>query len=67
MQKEEDTSYQIYTSDLLKGIFERLGGEVARRFGDYLTDRYTPEETRTAEEIIKNIKDKMNELSEVKK
>lgn len=50
---------------MLKAIFVRFGGEVNGRFCDFLT-RSTKVETRSADEIITGIKDKLNKkVSEV--
>ena len=51
-QKEE--AYRVYVTDALRAI---LGGEENARYKDWITP--PQEETRTAEEIIDHIKQKL--------
>lgn len=57
--------YQSYTSDLLKGLYEKLGGSVSGRYYDLIKDRYKAkpnEKQETAEQIIDRIKKKLGGL-----
>lgn len=62
-----DTAYRVYVTDALKVIAENTS-----RFngGSYMNARFTdiinpkPEETRTADEIITGITDKLRKLRE---
>lgn len=67
-RKEQlDKTYRIYITDALKVITENAsrfnGGNYMKiRFADIVNPK--PEETRTADEIITNITDKLRKLQE---
>ncbi|WP_302128720.1 hypothetical protein [Bacteroides congonensis] len=61
-ETDRDIAYRCYVTDTLKAILSRLGTELHTRYYDTL--RLRPEETRTADEIISNITDKLRELQE---
>ena len=60
-QKEE--AYKAYTSEIFCGIAKQLGLEVSMNYFQ-LIEQLKPqkEETRTADEIIGGIKDKLRQL-----
>ena len=57
--KHEDAehAYKVYMSDLIKGIFVGMGGTAEKRYVDLL--KPIKIETRTKEEIVSTIKEKM--------
>lgn len=57
--------FRVYVTDSLKGIFNGMGGKVNTRYYDIISGKGEAEETRTAEEIIGGIRDKLKEISEV--
>lgn len=61
-ETDRDMVYRIYVTDTLKAILSRLGVNLNMRYYDAL--RLKPEETRTADEIISNITDKLRKLQE---
>lgn len=64
-KEQQEKAYKMYITDALKIIAENTAKQVG---GSYLTARYAEmiepkkEETRTANEIIINIKDKLARL-----
>jgi len=56
---QEELSYRFYETELLRGIAKSLGLNVNMTYRDILEPK--KEETRTAGEIISNIKKKLNE------
>lgn len=62
-EKSEELSFKVYVTDSLKGIFKSMGGEVNMRYYDVISETKTEE--RTADEIVKGIRDKLNKISEV--
>ena len=56
-ETDRDMAYRIYVTDTLKAILSRLGVNLNMRYYDTL--RLKPEETRTADEIISNILDRV--------
>lgn len=64
-QQAEDKAYRIYVTDGLKMIAENTqrfagGSRFERRFWDVI--KKVPEETRTSDEIIQGIRDKISLL-----
>lgn len=57
---ERDITYKVYVTDALKLILERLGVSMGTRYYDTL--HLKPEETRSSEEIISDIKGKLANL-----
>lgn len=66
-KEQIDKAYRIYVTDALKAISENTAKFAG---GSYMKIRYAevinpkPEETRTADEIITNITDKLRKLQE---
>lgn len=61
-ETDRDIVYRVYVTDTLKMILSRLGVNLNTRYYDTL--RLKPEETRTADEIITGITDKLKKLQE---
>lgn len=61
-ETDRDIVYRVYVTDTLKMILIRLGVDLNMRYYDVL--RLKPEETRTADEIITGITDKLRKLQE---
>lgn len=57
-------TFKVYITDSLKGIYKSFGGEVRSRYYDLIFNKQK-EEDRTADEIIFDMKDKLNKISEV--
>lgn len=55
--ENSEYAYKVYMSDLIKGIFVGMGGTAEKRYVDLL--KPVKVETRTKEEIISTIKEKM--------
>ncbi len=55
-----DITYRVYVTDALKLLLERLGVNMDRRYYDTLSVK--PEETRSSEEIISDIKSRLATL-----
>lgn len=65
--KNERRLYEIYVTDALKAITENTvkmygGSSLKLRYADLLENSNKQEETRTAEDIISNIKNKINKM-----
>lgn len=65
--KNERRLYEIYVTDALKAITENTakmygGSSLKLRYVDLLENSNKQEETRTAEDIISNIKNKINKM-----
>lgn len=57
----QDKSYRIYVTDALQLLTKKFGGEYLKnRFYDVIEPHI--EETRTAEEVIADIRDKITRL-----
>lgn len=54
----QQTAYRIFVTDYLKGIGRFQG----RHYRDVLADLHRPVETRTADEVISDIKDKLSKF-----
>lgn len=54
----QDITYRIFVTEYLKGL-GRFGGKTYR---DAIAEYYKPVETRTADEIIGGIKNKLSQL-----
>lgn len=68
-RNQKEKAYRIYVTDALKAIAEntaKQGGGLTMsvRYADMinLNDKQQPEETRTAEEVITSIKDKISRM-----
>lgn len=59
-QYNEDLAFRVYVTDGIKALIECWGGEVRQRYIDIIA--VTKEETRTADEIIETISDKLSLL-----
>lgn len=65
--KNERRLYEVYVTDALKAITENTakmcgGSSLKLRYADLLENSNKQEETRTAEDIISNIKNKINKM-----
>ena len=65
--KNERRLYEVYVTDALKAITENTakmygGYSLKTRYADLLENSNKQEETRTAEDIISNIKNKINKM-----
>lgn len=63
LEKSEEMAFKIYVTDSLKGIFKGMGGEVSMRYYDIVSEKKV--ETRTPEEVIGVIREKIHKLTEV--
>lgn len=61
-KKIEEINYRVYMTDSVKAIFKALGGDMPIRYFDMISE--TKEEDRSPEEIVENIRDKLNKLME---
>ena len=60
-KETQDKSYRIYVTDALQLLTKKFGGEYLKnRFADVIEPHI--EETRTAEEVIADIRDKITRL-----
>lgn len=65
MREQEDKAYRVYVTDALKAAAENTAKYAG---GNYIKTRYIdiidppPEETRTGEEIIAQIKEKLDRI-----
>lgn len=55
---QEELSYRFYETELLRGIAKSLGLNVDMTYRDIIEPK--KEETRTASEIVSNIKNRLN-------
>lgn len=67
-RRQEEQKYRIYITDALKAITDntvRMYGGVSlkMRYADMIDTTPQKEETRTAEEVIDHIKEKMQKLT----
>lgn len=67
-RRQEERQYRIYITDALKAIADnmvRMNGGVTlkMRYADMIDATPQNEETRTAEEVIDHIKEKMQKLT----
>lgn len=65
--KNERRLYEVYVTDALKAITENTakmygGSSLKLRYEDLLENSNKQEEARTAEDIISNIKNKINKM-----
>ena len=58
-------AFKIYTTDSLKGILKGFGGEIKIRYYDLITEKKIKEESRSADEIVEGIRNKLKGFSEV--
>lgn len=58
---QEELSYRFYETELLRGIAKSLGLNVDMTYRDIIEPK--KEETRTASEIISNLKNKLKEIN----
>lgn len=54
----QTVAYRIFVTDSLKAI-GRFDG---MRYADYIADLHKPADNRTADDIIDNVKDKLNKM-----
>ena len=64
-ENNEEFYYRVYVTDSLKGIFKMNGGEVRLRYFDIVMGSNEEVDERTAEEIIEDIRMKLEYISEV--
>lgn len=64
-EKIEEINYRVYMTDSVKAIFKALGGHMPIRYFDMISEaKEEKEEDRSPEEIVENIRDKLNKLME---
>lgn len=57
--ENKEQAYRIYVTDMLRAILGWTGNKVEVRYADIVNATPDREETRTPEEIIESIKDKL--------
>ena len=58
MKEVEDLAYRVYVTD----AFRQIGRLDGKRYIEAVVDLYKPKETRTSEEIIENIRNKLRNI-----
>lgn len=56
-RQNEEKAFRIYTTEMLRGIAKSMGLQIEQRYLDFIEP--PKEETRTAEDVISDIKAKL--------
>lgn len=57
-RQSEEKAFRIYTTEMLRGIAKTMGLQIEQRYLDII-EPHQQEETRTADEVISDIKAKI--------
>ena len=55
---DNELAYKVYVTDSLRGLYHAMGGQIEIRFYDMIKEEKKVD-TRTAEEIIQSIREKL--------